>query len=149
MARTDDLIQSGKLVELRYTMRDTSGKYLDGSGTRTESYIHGEGSIAPGLERALDGRRTGDVIEITLPPEDAFGRRRRSPGPQPIPRATFPSDADLRIGMKFTAESPDGLPVDLFIARVDARDVFVDTNHPFSGMTLHYAVEIISVRDRH
>jgi FKBP-type peptidyl-prolyl cis-trans isomerase SlyD len=50
--------------------------------------------------------------------------------------------------MKFAAESPDGRPVDLFIARVEPRDVYVDTNHPFAGLALSYEIEIIDVRDR-
>lgn len=147
MARTDEVIKPGKLVELRYTMRDGSGNYLDGSGRATERYVHGQGEVAPGLERALDGRSAGETLAITLEPEQAFGRRRRSPGPQAIPRATFPVDANLRVGMRFRAESPNGEPVDLYIARIDTRDVFVDTNHPYAGLTLQYEVEIVSVDD--
>lgn len=145
MARTDDVIQAGMLVEVRYTIRDTSGKVLEGSGDGTERYRHGHGEVVPGLERALEGRRVGERLDLTLRPGEAYGPRRRGPGPQPIPRATFPSDAALRVGAKFEAETPDGVPIELFVTRIDARDVYVDTNHPLSGMTLRYEIEIVSV----
>ncbi|MBM4358640.1 MAG: FKBP-type peptidyl-prolyl cis-trans isomerase [Deltaproteobacteria bacterium] len=146
MTDADDVIKAGKRVELRYTLRDTNGRYLDDSGAGTESYVHGSGAVVRGLERALEGRRAGDRIEVTLTPDDAYGPRRRGPGPQPIPRGTFPADAELKVGMKFEAETPDGQPVDLYIARVDGREVHVDTNHPYAGMTLRYAIEVVAVR---
>jgi len=147
MARPEDVIKRGKLVELRYTLRDASGKYLDGSGTDTETYVHGEGAVVRGLQRALEGRRAGDSVAVALREDEAYGRKRKSAGPQPIPRGTFPDDAELRVGMKFSAETPDGRPVDLYIARVESRDVYVDTNHPYAGMALHYEIEIVAVRD--
>ncbi len=148
MADADEVIKAGKLVELRYTMRDTAGKYLDGSGEGSETYVHGSGAIVRGLERALEGKRAGERISVTLRADEAYGAKKKSPGPQPIPRGTFPPDADLRVGMKFQAESPDGHPLDLYIARVEPREVFVDTNHPFAGMTLRYEVEVVSVKNK-
>jgi FKBP-type peptidyl-prolyl cis-trans isomerase SlyD len=85
-------------------------------------------------------------VSVTLRPEDGFGKKHRSPGPQPVPRATFPEDAPIRPGLRFTAETPDGAPVVLYVTRVDDAAVFVDTNHPFAGLTLKYDVEVVSVR---
>jgi FKBP-type peptidyl-prolyl cis-trans isomerase SlyD len=113
-----------------------------------ETYTHGTGAIVRGLERALDGKRPGDKLDVTIRPDEAYGHKKRGPGPQPIPRGTFPPEAELRIGMKFQAESPDGRPLDLYIARVEQREVFVDTNHPFAGMTLRYEVEVLSVKNK-
>ncbi|MBM4375576.1 MAG: FKBP-type peptidyl-prolyl cis-trans isomerase [Deltaproteobacteria bacterium] len=148
MAQSDHVIKTGATVELRYTLRDSAGRVLESSGDGTERYLHGAGHIARGLERALEGRRAGESFEITLEPSDGYGARRKGPGPQPIPRGTFPADAELRVGMKFQAESPDGRPVDLYIARVDAREVHVDTSHPYAGLTLRYAIEIVAVSER-
>jgi FKBP-type peptidyl-prolyl cis-trans isomerase SlyD len=146
MTDSDDVIKAGKVVELRYTLRDTNGRYLDGSGAQTESYVHGSGAVVRGLERALEGRRAGEKLDVTLSVDEAYGPKRRGPGPQPIPRGTFPADADLKVGMKFQAESPDGRPVDLYIARVDPREVHVDTSHPYAGMSLRYEIEIVTVK---
>ena len=143
----DDTIGTGKMVELKYTMKTTGGKVLDDSGPSPEKYLHGQGAIVPGLERALAGKKAGDKLTVKLGPREAFGSRGKSAGPQPVPRSTFPTDADLKPGVKFSAETPGGAPVTLFITKVDEKVVHVDTNHPYAGMTLFYEVEIISVRD--
>jgi FKBP-type peptidyl-prolyl cis-trans isomerase SlyD len=143
----EDVIASGKVVELKYTMKTTGGKVLDDSGKEPESYIHGQGMIVPGLERALLGKKAGDTFEVKLGPSEAFGARQKSAGPQPVPRSTFPQDAELKPGVKFEAETPGGAPVTLYVTRMDDTVVYVDTNHPFAGMTLFYDVEVVSVRD--
>ncbi len=142
-----DTISAGKLVEVKYTMSTTGGKLLDSSGETPEAYLHGHGNVVPGLERALTGKKAGDKFTVELTARDAFGSRKKSAGPQPVPRATFPRDAELKPGVQFSAETPNGAPVTLFITRVDKEVVYVDTNHPFAGLTLRYDVEVISVRD--
>lgn len=143
----EQIIGSGKVVELKYTMKTTGGKVLDASSDDGDSYIHGQGSIVPGLERALTGRKAGDTFEVKLGPHEGFGSRGKSAGPQPVPRSTFPQEAELKPGLKFEAETPNGAPVELFITRIEEKVVFVDTNHPFAGMTVHYEVEVLNVRD--
>lgn len=147
MPRTGTVIKAGTRVELKFTLRDTAGKYLDGSGAGTETYVHGTGCVVSGLERALEGRRAGDSLCVTLRPEDAYGLREKGAGPQPIPRGTFPEDAELHVGMKFQAEASDGRSVDLYIHDVNPRDVHVDATHPYAGMSLVYEVEIVAVEE--
>lgn len=143
----EQTIERGKVVEVRYNMKDPRGQVLDQTGETPEAYIHGTGSLVPGLRRALEGRKVGDRFEITLQPRDAFGEKRKGSGAQPVPRATFPPEAELEVGMGFQAETPNGEPVKLYIVRVDEDVVYVDTSHPFSGKTIIYFVEVVSIRD--
>jgi FKBP-type peptidyl-prolyl cis-trans isomerase SlyD len=142
-----DVIRAGKVVAVKYTMKSLDGKLLDDSGAEPESYVHGAGAIVVGLERALEGRKPGDKLSVKVGASDGFGVRKKSAGPQPVPRSTFPEDARLKPGIKFSAETPNGAPVTLYITRVEKNAVFVDTNHPFAGMSLQYDVEVVSVRD--
>lgn len=143
----NDRIGKGKVVALRYTMR-CDGRVVDRSGPDPEVYLHGTGMVVRGLERALEGRRAGDRFSVELLPHDAFGPKKRGgPGPQPVPRATFPETAELKPGVAFSAETPDGAPVQLYITRVDGDAVFIDRHHPYAGMTVLYEVEVVSVRD--
>ncbi len=141
----DVTISAGTTVQLKYTMYGKGGKQLATTGDDSETYVHGTTVICPGLKRALEGRRAGDSFEIRLEPEDAFGPKRRGVGEQPIPRSTFPEDAELAIGMRFDAEAPTGGVVELFITRIEPSRVFVDTNHPYAGMPVRYSVEVLSV----
>jgi FKBP-type peptidyl-prolyl cis-trans isomerase SlyD len=139
-------ITKGKIVEVRYKMKSSEGEILDETA-EPETYVHGSGSMLPALERALDGKSAGDKLSVTLEPADAFGQLQKSAGPQAVPRATFPPDADLKPGMKFSAETPDGSPVALFITRVADDAVYVDTNHPFAGRSLEFDIEVLAVSD--
>ena len=53
----------------------------------------------------------------------------------------------MKAGLAFSAETPDGAPVRLFITRVEKDAVFIDRQHPFAGLTLRFDVEVVSVRD--
>jgi len=138
-------VQKGATVALSYVLRDENGEELERADS--ESYIHGSGAIPGGLERALEGREVGAKFSLTLSPEDAYGARGQSAGPQPVPRATFPTEAALSPGIKFEAETPEGAPVTLYITRVEETVVYVDTNHPYAGRTLSYDIEVVGVTD--
>lgn len=143
----DATIGKGKVVRLRYVMRGPGGEVLDETSSDGEAYLHGVGAIVPGLEHALEGRSPGDTFSVRLAPADAFGPRRKGPAPQPVPRATFPSDAALSIGMSFTAETPSGQPVKLYISKLERNTVYVDQVHPYAGWTIDYDVEVVSIRE--
>jgi len=139
-------VGEGTVVKLRFVLRGENGEELERSDAKGEAYLHGDGHIPTGLERALHGRATGDKVKVRLSAEDGYGRRKKSVGPQAVPRSSFPADADLKPGLRFTAQGPDGSPLTLFIVRVDSKSVFVDTNHPYAGRTLEYDVEVVSIR---
>lgn len=142
-----ETIEAGKVVSFHYTLTDDSGKVLDTSdGQKPMDYLHGAENIVPGLEREMEGHAVGDKLEAVVDPENGYGRRIPT-DPQPIPRDAFPEDVQLRAGMQFAAEGPDGDLIPLWIAKVEEQQVYVDPNHPLAGVTLHFAVEITGIRD--
>ena len=50
------------------------------------------------------------------------------------------------IGMQFQAESNMG-PVMVTVIAVDEQSVTLDGNHALAGATLHFDVEVVSVRE--
>jgi FKBP-type peptidyl-prolyl cis-trans isomerase SlyD len=140
-------VGAGKVVALHYTLRDDAGTVLDQSSTGDPLYyLHGAENIVPGLENALEGKQPGDKLEVEVSPEDGYGPK-VGPGPQAVPREAFPEDAEIEEGMPFSVENEDGEEIDLWVSRVDGDQVFVDMNHPLAGMTLHFQVEVVSVRE--
>ncbi|HUH01701.1 MAG TPA: peptidylprolyl isomerase, partial [Kofleriaceae bacterium] len=65
---------------------------------------------------------------------------------QPVPRSSFPDDADLEEGMQVFARGPDDQTFALWVVGVDEDSVVLDHNHPLAGETLHFDVEITGVR---
>jgi FKBP-type peptidyl-prolyl cis-trans isomerase SlyD len=100
--------------------------------------------LIPGLEKALEGKRAGDAVNVTIPPEEAYGVRDATLI-QDVPRSAFEGIADIEVGMQFHAESNQG-PRTVTVTKVAADTVTVDGNHPLADQTLHFAVQIIEVR---
>jgi FKBP-type peptidyl-prolyl cis-trans isomerase SlyD len=142
-----EVVSRGMVVRVRYVLRGEGDEVLERSPDEGEEYLHGAGQVPPGLERALEGKARGDRMTVTLRPQEGYGSRRGNVAPQPIPRATFPAGAELKAGMSFSAETPDGQPATLYIVRVDRSQVFVDANHPYAGRTLEYDIEILAIRE--
>ena len=50
-------------------------------------------------------------------------------------------------GMTFLAHGEDGAEQQVRVTAVSGDEVMVDANHPMAGMTLHFEVEIVDVRE--
>lgn len=139
-------ISDGKVAIFHYTLTDDKGQVLDtSSGREPLAYLHGHGNIVPGLEDQLEGKVAGDKFQAIVNPEDGYGVREG--GPQPVPRSQFPPGLEIRKGIAFEAHTPEGEVVPLWVDRVEEDTVWMDANHPLAGVTLHFAVEIVRVRD--
>ena len=141
-----EAIADEKVVLIHYTLKDPEGEVLDSStGGPALPYLHGAGNLVPGLERALDGRAAGDSFEVQVEAKDGYGERDKQPFA--VPREQFPSGVELQPGMDFLMEDAQGNRFPLWIAKVEDEVVVVDPNHPLAGMDLHFAIEVVSMRD--
>ena len=53
-------ITQDSVVLIHYTLTDDSGKTIDSSaGGEPLAYLHGNGNLIPGLEKALEGKQSG------------------------------------------------------------------------------------------
>jgi FKBP-type peptidyl-prolyl cis-trans isomerase SlyD len=139
------LVEKNRVVTLHYVLRDVEGRLLESSEGRAPlSYLHGKGNIIPGLERALAGKSAGDKVDVTVPPEQGYGRRNEGLV-QTLPRNRFAGDAALSPGMQVRASGPQGARL-VTVVRVERDFVTVDGNHPLAGRTLVFSVEIAEVR---
>lgn len=140
-------IADGKVVTLRFVLRDEDGDLIDESEPeRPLVYLHGAEEIVPGLETALIGKSAGDKLDVVVPPEEGYGHR-HGPGPQELPRDAFPEGVEVEVGMPFTVENEEGEEMDLFVADMEGESVWVDICHPLAGETLCFEVEVLGVRD--
>jgi len=140
-------VSEGKVVLFHYTLKNDDGEVLDTSdGGDPLFYLHGAGNIVVGLEEELAGRTAGDKLSATVPAEKGYGVK-MGPGPQPVDRSAFPEGVELEVGMQFHAEAPDGSPLTLWVTGLKGDTVLVDANHPLAGVTLHFDIEVASIRD--
>ncbi len=141
-------ISKDKVVFLHYTLRGDDGEVLDSNvGDEALPYLHGHGNLIAGLEKALEGRASGERFEVSVPPSEAYGER--DPGGMiEVPRATISEEVALEIGNLVQAMGPEGR-MEFMIAGFDDEMVLLDGNHPLAGLTLHFEVEVGAIRDAH
>ena len=140
-------IAEHKVVSIDYALTNDEGDLIDTSeGSEPLTYLHGVGSIIPGLEQALEGKRSGDQFNVSIEPANAYGHR-RDELQQVVPREHFVDVDDLQIGMRFRASTESGDQLVMTVVEVGESSVTVDGNNQLSGVTLHFEVTIRDVRD--
>jgi FKBP-type peptidyl-prolyl cis-trans isomerase SlyD len=138
-------IAKNTVVEIDYVLTDPSGKTLDTSAGRGPlTYMHGTGSIIPGLESALEGKQAGEGMRVTIPAEEAYGPRDEQLV-QPVPHSAFGGVTQIDPGMQFEARTPQGSRL-IRIVKVEGDQVTIDANHPLAGIPLTFDVKVVSVR---
>jgi len=141
------MIQNGKVVGLAYVLKDSQGQKLDESnGADPFVYIQGAHQIVPGLENALEGLAVGAKKDVVVSAEEGYGEV--NPDLRlTVKRTQFPGATDLQTGMQFQAQGPDGHGMVFTVADIQGEDVTIDGNHPLAGQSLHFSVEVLSIRD--
>jgi FKBP-type peptidyl-prolyl cis-trans isomerase SlyD len=141
-----EVVRDGKFVELTYTVTDkASGHVL----TRVEfplGYVHGRNEIlSPSVHAALEGKRSGDVIEVPIDGKRIFGARDES--------LVFTDRIDnvpeqyRRIGTSILMENDRGQTRSFIVTRMDAGTLTVDGNNPLCGRDVVFTLEVLGVRD--
>ena len=140
-------VANNRVVQFHYTLRNDAGEILESTDSGEPlAYLHGARMIVPGLERHLAGHRVGDKFAAVISPSEGYGEYVQ-PGPQPIPRESFPNEVNLEVGMTFPVEADSGERFPVWVTKIEDEQVFVDANHPLAGQTLHFSVEVVGIRD--
>lgn len=140
-------VSAGKVVTMHYKLTLDDGQVVDDSaGGEPMSYLHGSGEVVPGLETALEGRKAGDDVRVSVSPEQGYGHREPD-AVQAVQRSAFPPNAKLDVGITFQAMDQDENPLLGTITKVAGDEVTVDFNHPLAGFNLHFEVRVTGVRE--
>ena len=140
-------VKDSLVVTIDYTLTSQDGTPIDSSATHSPLvYLHGANNILPGLEEGLENKAVGERVTLTIPPEKGYGPIQETQL-IPVPRDTLPTRAPLVPGASFLVELEDGSQRTVWIARVTDRVIYLDTNHPLAGQTLHFEVTVRNIRD--
>jgi len=135
-------VGEGTRVYLNFSVSLEDGSEVDTNfGEDSVSFVVGDGSLLPGFERLLFGMSPGERQMFVVPPENAFGQPNEN-NVQVIPREQFEDDVDLEIGMVFAFEDAGGGELPGMVVTIDDDEVTVDFNHPLSGRTILFDVQI-------
>ena len=139
-------IAKDKVASIDYKLTDKSGSVLDSSEGRDPLYyLHGNGNLIAGLEEALEGKGSGDSIQVSVPPEKGYGLRNDALV-QNVEKSMLQGVDKIESGMQFQAQTEAGVQI-FTVVSVEGEQVKIDGNHPLAGETLHFDVTVRDVRD--
>ncbi|WP_028864167.1 FKBP-type peptidyl-prolyl cis-trans isomerase [Psychromonas aquimarina] len=139
-------IKENSEVLMHFSIRLADGSAVDSTkvDNKPAKFVMGDGSLTPGFEECLVGLSEGQSETFTLAPESAFGL----PNPDNIHHlelSKFSSDVPAEVGTIISFTQPDGSEIPGIIREVIADSVTVDFNHPLSGQTLTFEVDVLEV----
>jgi len=134
------------IVRFHYDLADEAGQPIESSREREPmAILYGAGNVIPGIEKAIEGRRAGERLQVTVPPAEGYGERRDGLT-QRVPKKFFNEARKLRPGDSTVLGSNQG-PRVVTVLKIGETVIDVDLNHPMAGRTLCFDIEIMEVRE--
>ncbi len=138
-------VEDKMYVAIDYKLTLDNGEEVDKSPEdQPLGFIVGVGQVISGLEKGLIGKTTGDNVQVTVEPEEGYGQSKEDLF-QELPKSQFPDDVEIKPGMTFQAQGPNG-PLMINVVEVQDKNVRVDLNHPLAGKILQFDTTINEVR---
>ena len=137
--------QNGDRVTVHYIGTLDNGRIFDQrDGDEPLSFTIGSGEIFPAMEADIIGMKVGEVKNIHLSAEQAYGLR-LDENLLKVSREIFPADRELRIGRKLSIELADNEKRMMRIRQVDEKEVLLDGNHDLAGCDLTFALQLVKI----
>jgi FKBP-type peptidyl-prolyl cis-trans isomerase SlpA len=134
----------GTRVSLVFSLELESGEVIDATGNSGAEFTVGDGNLLPGFEKAMFGLKAGAKRRLKIDAESGFG----IPNPENIrrmKRSQFQPNMELAEGLMMSFADAQNTELPGVILGVDGDYVEIDFNHPLSGKTLIFDVEVLSV----
>ena len=138
---------AGKTVRVHYTGTFNDGTKFDSSYDRGEplEFISGAGMMIKGFDKAVVDMEVGDVVDIHLMPEEAYGM----PDPNAIIEveiAQLPGSEELTVGQQVYLTNQYGQPFLVKVTDKDEKMITFDANHEMAGKELNFKIELVEVQ---
>jgi len=135
-----------KTCRVHYTGTFNDGSKFDSSYDRGEplEFVCGAGMMIPGFDAAVMNMEVGQIIDIHLMPEEAYGL----PDPQAIftvPLEQLPGAEDLSAGQQVYLADQSGQPFPVKVVKLDETTITFDANHEMAGKELNFKIELVEV----
>ena len=134
-----------KRCKVHYTGTFNDGTKFDSSYDRGEplEFVCGAGMMIKGFDEAVKNMNIGEIIDIHLKPEEAYG----TPDPANIITVAFedmPGSENLEIGNQVYLTTPYGQQFPVKVVDKDKETITFDANHEMAGKELNFKIELLS-----
>ena len=138
------MIEEGSNVKINYKL-EIDGETVESSFDKEPlAYEHGKGQLIPGLEEELTGTSEGAHLEVTVPPEKAYGPYNPE-AVHEVAKDVFKDLEDVEVGGYVEGRTRTGEPFRARVTEEKPTAFVLDLNHPLAGKTLNFEVEVVAV----
>lgn len=135
-----------KTCKVHYTGTFNDGTKFDSSYDRGEpiEFVCGGGMMIKGFDEAVKDMEVGDIKDIHLMPEEAYGM----PNPENIftvEISQMPGSEGLTVGQQVYLSDQMGQPIPVKVTAKDETTITFDANHEMAGKELHFKIELVEV----
>ena len=132
-------------VVLTYELYDDKSELLEKIDNPV-THIHGEGKkLLPIIENSLEGKISGDEIEVQVKPEDGFGQY--DPSLVISDNLENVPDEFRKVDETIAFVSKSGDTKDFKVTEINDKTIVLDGNHYLAGKSLLYKIKILDVRE--
>lgn len=137
----------GRTCRTHYRGTFNDGTQFDSSYDRGEplEFVCGAGMMIRGFDAAVADMEVGQVVDIHLMPEEAYG--------MPDPNAVFtievsqlPGAEELTVGQQVYLSNASGQPFPVKVTAREGSTITFDANHEMAGKELNFRIELVDVR---
>ena len=138
----------GKTCRTHYRGTFNDGTEFDSSYGRGEplEFVCGAGMMIRGFDAAVANMEVGQVVNIHLMPEEAYGESDPS-RLFTVNLQELPGAEDLQEGQQVYLQTVYGQPLPVVVAHKDEATITFDANHPMAGKELNFTIELVEVLD--
>ena len=136
----------GKTCRTHYRGTFNDGTQFDSSYDRGEplEFTCGAGMMIQGFDKAVATMNVGDVIDVHLMPEEAYGEA----DPRAfitLPISELPGAEELKVDDKVYLQNMYGQPFPARVAALTDTEITFDANHEMAGKELNFRIELVEV----
>ena len=137
----------GKTVKVHYRGTFDDGTQFDSSYDRGEPlvFVCGTGMMIKGFDKAVADMEAGQVIDVHLMPEEAYGPK----DPEAIITIEIkqlPGSENLDVGQRVFLRNVMGQPFPVTVTYKDDTNITLDANHEMAGKELNFRIELVEVQ---
>jgi FKBP-type peptidyl-prolyl cis-trans isomerase 2 len=104
----------------------------------------GEGQIIEGFENAVEGMSIGEVKNILVPSQEAYGAHHEE-NMVTINRSDLPEHIAPEQGKMLQLTTQDNQTFNVTVTSVSDDTVTLDANHPLAGKDLNFEIKVVEV----
>ncbi len=137
--------QNGDRVTVHYIGTLDNGRIFDQRDSdQSLSFTIGGGEVFTALEQDIIGMAVGEVRNICLAAEQAYGSRLNE-NLLKVSCKMLPADRELRIGQKLSVELSGNEQRVMRICNIDQQELLLDGNHDLAGCDLTFALQLVNI----